>query len=59
MSASRTLLRKLKTTRDALASDKRIKRGERNRSIIAERRVGPYEFSFHATKGQRVVRVEA
>lgn len=58
MSASRTLLRKLKVTRDRLASSKRIKRGTRNRSVIYETKFGGvYEYSFHATKGARLVRI--
>jgi hypothetical protein len=64
MSALRTLRRRHKLAfmiRDdegRLVQRARIKPGTPNRRIVSTLRYGPFELSYHATKGHRCVRVE-
>jgi hypothetical protein len=59
MSASRTLLRKLTTVPVGTKrpGGKRLARGIADRRILWRETILAVEFSFHATKGRRRIRV--
>jgi len=65
MSNTRTLLRRHKLARmvrndkNELVLQQRIAPGTPRRRILSTSTVGPFELSYHATKGPRCVRLPA